>query len=285
MRELKILLIVIIFTGITYWGVEPLAHSVFHPHTPDADYTFKDVDGLNGVKGDASKGAEIATNCIGCHSIKSAGFEAPMSANDAAATYGVVPPDLSTAAKIYDHNYLAAFIKNPAVASKVAHKFDGVNKVHPMPGYDYLGNEAIADLIAYLGSIAPKDISAKAVFEDACSRCHSMKYAKISSTTQVDVVSKYMGSTPPDLSMMIRSRGDEYLHKFINDPQKLLHGTSMPRVGLTKESEEKVVEFMTQTGDSKKDERESLGPKVLMYLAILAVFAYLWKVKIWREVH
>ena len=44
MRELKILVVVVFFTGVLYWGVEPFAHSQMHPHVDAPDYTFNDVD-------------------------------------------------------------------------------------------------------------------------------------------------------------------------------------------------------------------------------------------------
>ena len=40
MRELKIFIIVVILTGVTYWGIEPYAHNVMHPHVGAADYDF-----------------------------------------------------------------------------------------------------------------------------------------------------------------------------------------------------------------------------------------------------
>ncbi len=52
--------------------------------------------------------------------------------------------------------------------------------------------------------------------------------------------------------MMIRSRGEQYLHDFINNTQKLLPGTAMPRVGLTEAAQAKVVSYIDQVGDSKK---------------------------------
>jgi ubiquinol-cytochrome c reductase cytochrome c1 subunit len=284
MKELKLLLVVVFFTLLTYVGVEPFAHSQMHPHVDDADYTFKDL-GESVGSGDATKGKDIVmTNCIACHGIEKDGFAAPMGNVDAAAAYGVVPPDLSSAGYLYDENYLAAFIKNPAKASKVSHKF-GDDKAHPMPNYDWMPAQDIADIVAYLKSIAPSTLTDKQVFEDACSRCHSMKYSGIASQTDLDSIKGYMGTTPPDLSMMIRSKGDDYLHKFINDPQKLLEGTSMPRVGLTEKSEAQVVTYMESVGDSKKAERESLGKAFLIYMVILSVFAYLWKKQIWRKVH
>ena len=59
----------------------------------------------------------------------------------------------------------------------------------------------------------------------------------------------------------------------------------MPRVGLTLESETQVIAYLTEVGDSKKEERESLGAPFLGYLVIFSIFAWLWKIKIWRQVH
>jgi len=290
MRELKILAVVAFFTGALYWGVEPYAHSVLHPHVEAPEYTFSDVDGLNGATGDATKGAElVAANCTACHSIEKAGFPPIMDNASAAASYGVVPPDLSTAGHIYDENFLAAFIKDPVKATKTEHKFvDG--KVHPMPAYGWMQPNEIADIVAYLKSIAPKTMSNQEVFADACQRCHSIKYGdfyggSMSAKTPTENIKSYMGIVPPDLSQYIRSRGEEYLHEFINNPQKHLEGTAMPRVGLTLESEKQVIEYMTEVGDSKKPQREALAGPFLGYLVIFAIFAWLWKAKIWREVH
>ena len=43
MRELKILAVVVALTLITYWGVEPFAHSQMHPHVAPADFNFSDL--------------------------------------------------------------------------------------------------------------------------------------------------------------------------------------------------------------------------------------------------
>ncbi|MEA3353572.1 MAG: c-type cytochrome [Campylobacterota bacterium] len=290
MRELKILAVLVFFTGALYWGVEPFAHSQMHPHVDAPDYTFKDADGLNGTQGDAAKGAELVSmNCIACHSIEKAGFPQTMDDESAAAAYGVVPPDLSTSGLIYNADFLAAFIKDPVTATKTTHAFvDG--KVHPMPAYGWMQPQEIADIVAYLQSIAPKSLSNKEVFKDACQRCHSIKYGdfyggSMAAKTPIENITSYMGKTPPDLSQHIRSRGDSWLHEFINDPQKHLQGTAMPRVGLTKAAEDQIVEYMTEVGDSSKPKREALAGPFLGYLVIFAIFAWLWKAKIWREVH
>ena len=290
MRELKILAVVVVFTLITYWGVEPFAHSQMHPHVEPADYEFKDVDGLNGLKGNAQNGAVLVqSNCTACHSIEKAGFPPVMDNATAAASYGVVPPDLSSSGLIYNADYLAAFIKNPAKAAKTEHKFqDGA--VHPMPGYDWMQPQEIADMVAYLQSIAPEKMTNKEVFTDACQRCHGIKYGdmqggSMAAFTPDENIKAYMGKYPPDLSQYIRSRGEGYLHTFINNPQKHLEGTAMPRVGLTEEAETQVIAYMEEVGDSSKKDREELGPKFLVYLVVFAIFAWLWKIKQWREVH
>ena len=290
MRELKIFAVVAFFTGALYWGVEPFAHTQLHPHVDAPDYTFKKVDGLNGVTGNAKDGADlVAANCTACHSIEKAGFPAIMDDVSAAASYGVVPPDLGTAGKIYDANFLAAFIKDPAKATQTTHKFED-GKMHPMPSYNWMQPQEIADMVAYLQSIAPSEMTNREVFADACQRCHSIKYGdfyggSMAAKTPAANIKSYMGTTPPDLSQYIRSRSKGYLHEFINEPGKHLDGTAMPRVGLTLDAENQVVTYMEEVGDSKKSEREALAGPFLGYLVIFAIFAWLWKAKIWREVH
>lgn len=342
MRELKILIILIIFTGVTYWGIEPYAHQAMHPHVADTNYDFgaqdaeqgelavknkkdalanaeasgdakkienakkeleqaeaslekyksfwADINAINFAKGDAKKGAEVFANagCAGCHGLSAAGMPDPLDVNASSEAYGVVPPDLSTAGYLYDEKFLAAVIKDPATALKLTHKF---NDEHPYPMPPFFGaggedpNAELADMVAYLKSIAPKTLSDAEVFRDACQRCHDMKYENVFMLTNSAKLAEYMGSNPPDLSMMIRSKGDDYLHKFINDTQKMLAGTAMPRVGLTKKAEDQAVAYMAKAGDEKKAERESLGIYIMIYFLIFGIFGWLWKRKVWSELH
>ena len=283
MKELKILTIVLFFTAITYWGVEPYAHSQMHPHVAPADFSFKDMDVLQ-VKGNAKNGkALVDANCIACHGIQSVGLEAPLSAEDAATAYGVVPPDLSHAGIIYDNNYLAGFLKDPVSASKLSHKFSDA-KPYAMPAYSFLSEQEIADIVMYLHTIVSDQVSNKTVFEEACGRCHSMKYDGVKAQTPPTLMKGYLGAEAPDLSMMIRSKKMEYLNTFINEPLKMVEGIAMPRVGLTQASQAQVVSYMESIGDRKKAEREDLGVKLIGFMAIFTLIAYLWKVKIWKEV-
>lgn len=341
MKELKIFIIIAFLAGVMYWGIEPYAHSVMHPHVNDVSYDFamedinqakfvleakkvalektkklgddkktasaqkeveeaqsildeytnfwNEIKSIDFAKGDAIRGKEAFENagCIGCHGVDAIQNPAPMDAETASEAYGVNPPDLSTAGLIYDEKFLAAVIKNPTMALKLSHKFND-EKPYPMPQFSGLGgdmNQELSDIVAYLKSIAPKQISDQKVFHDACQRCHDMKYEKDYVTSNRVNLANYLGSNPPDLSMMIRSKGDEYLHKFINDTQKMLPGTTMPRVGLTMQAENQVVEYMTKAGDDKKTQRENLGVNIMIYFFIFGLFAYLWKRKIWSELH
>jgi ubiquinol-cytochrome c reductase cytochrome c1 subunit len=313
MRELKILAVVVVFTLITYYLVEPFAHSQMHKHFESEGFKYKDLPALT-KKGDAKRGKDLvmgAGACTGCHGIKAAGLPAPMDPVTAAQSYGVNPPDLSNAGAVYDARFLAALIKNPAHALMVEHKFDPAKgKVHPMTSFYGAGgdiDQEIADMVAYLQSIAPskEKLTSEQAYELACGRCHANRYAgwtqigktpkfktkqdelkfKLKVADYQDALKNYMGKLPPDLSIYIRSRGKHYIETFVENPQNYLKGTAMPRVGVNEEGMEKVIEYLEDSGDYKRHERAELGPKVLLFLVIFALFAYLWKKEIWRELH
>lgn len=289
MREIKILAIIVAVVGVIYWGVEPLAHSVFHPAKTPADYTFADIkDAQITLKGHAEAGkALVEANCTGCHNTKTPESDLKVRNAD-----GVMGPDLDTMGYLYAPEFLTAFLKDPLKATLLSQKLKGREDVYQMSSIaGTLNDQEIADIVAYLQSIAPKEMNNREVFIDACSRCHDIKYDGINGLKGVKVATpsksiiEYLGAPAPDLSTMYRSRGEHYLTLFINDPQKMLHGASMPRLGLTQKAEQQVLTYMENISDSKKEERESLGIKLMIFCAIMAVLAYLWKCKIWREVH
>ncbi len=308
-KEIKILIVVVIFTLITYFGVEPFAHSQMHKHVEGEGFAYKDLPELK-AKGDPAKGKELvmgAGACTGCHGIKAAEMPAPMDASMAAASYGVNPPDLSIVGALMDEKFLAAVIKNPAHALKVEHKFSD-SKPYPMTSFAGAGgdlDQEVADMVAYLKSIAPKDVSPKEAYEMACGRCHAMRYDKWTQLGETpkfkykkdelayqvkvleyqDHLAKYMGKLPPDLSIIIRARSADFLETFVENPQAQLPGTAMPRVGLTAEGYEKVRQHLEDIGDPSKPARESLGWKVILYFVIFTILAYLWKQKVWSKLH
>jgi ubiquinol-cytochrome c reductase cytochrome c1 subunit len=313
MKELFILAVVTVFTLVTYYLVEPFAHHQMHKHVESEGFAYNDLPAIT-KKGDAARGGDLvmgAAACVGCHSIEVAGMPAPMDAVTAAASYGVNPPDLSNAGAIYDAKFLAELIKNPAHALMVEHKFDAnKGQMHPMVAFYGAGgdiDQEVADMVAYLQSIAIKkeELTPKIAFETACGRCHAVHYEKwtqigekptfkhekdslafdIKVLEYQDSLKAYMGKLPPDLSMYIRSRGEHYIKTFVEDPQAYLAGTAMPRVGVNAEAAEQVIEYLEDSGDTKRHEREEIGIKVMIYMFIFAIFAILWKKQVWRDLH
>ncbi len=305
-KEPLILAVVIFFSLVTYYLVEPYAHHVMHKHVDKENFEYKDIAAFAG-NGNAKNGKELVmNNCTGCHSINTLDVAAPMDAVTSAATYGVNPPDLSNAGIVYDAKYLAAFIADPAKAANVSHKFSDT-KPHPMPAYNWMEPAQIADMVAYLQSIAvsQEELTPAMAYQDACGRCHAVSYENwtqigtkpvfkhekdslafdIKVLEYQDSIKAYMGKLPPDLSMYIRSRSEQFLFTLVENPQNHLAGTAMPRVGVSAESAEKVIEHMRDAGDTKRAEREAVGKNVMFYIIIFAIFAILWKKQVWRDLH
>lgn len=375
MRELKIFFVVVVFTALVYWGVEPYAHSVMKPHVAPANFDlaaedmsfaksivaekeallseaqkennatqiesatnalnvakenlskiealWTEVEKIDFAKADAKKGKEFfESNCFACHGLKEDGIVANITDSS---VYGVVPPDLSSAALLYDEKFLAALILKPALALRVDHKFGDDFRMTPYNSETSgespdIVHQNIANVIAYLkeealkfeanadarfkkeletkyasleneqekNALMEKDMifsKERLIFTEACGRCHDMKYDNFLSLSAKKDLEGYLGSVPPDLSMMIRSRGGQYLNDFINNTQKLLPGTAMPRVGLNEASQIKVIAYMEKVGDSKKEERESLGIYIMIFFAILSIFAIAWKRSVWSKLH
>ncbi len=305
MKELKILGIVIFFSLFVYWGVEPYALSKMEQHVAPANFKFDDLKPIN-YKGNPKIGKSLTvTKCTGCHSIKVAKITASMPKNLAITAFGIIPPDLSDAGYLYNAKFLKHFILHPAHTFLTEKKF-GPTHLFPMPPYYGTSKnkkQEVSDIVAYLQSIAPKKLTGKEIFISSCERCHSMKYDKLTQLGKIpkfktktakltfelklskykDHLKKYLGVVPSDLSMIIRAKSHEYLVNFIDNPQKLIKNTSMPRVGLKKENVEKVIKYFGKIGDSKKTQRETLTPKIIGFLIILTLLAYLWKSKLWKD--
>ncbi|WP_027326834.1 c-type cytochrome [Helicobacter pametensis] len=289
MKEIKILALLAIIVGVIYWGVEPLAHSIFNPPKAPADYKYSDLKELQvSLTGDAKKGKTLVeNNCSACHNAKTP--ENELKARNAEMVMG---PDLDTMGYLYAPEFLTAFLKDPLKATMLHEKLKGKEDTYQMSSIaGSLDDQEIADIVAYFKSIAPQSMTDREVFIDACSRCHDIKYDGINGikgikvATPAPLVQSYLGAPAPDLSTMYRSKGEHYLSLFINDPQKMLPGASMPRLGLTQQAEDQVLAYMESIADSKKQERESLGIKLIIFSLIMAILAYLWKRKIWKDLH
>jgi ubiquinol-cytochrome c reductase cytochrome c1 subunit len=358
MKELKILGVVVFFTGLLYWGVEPFAHHEMHKKVDaqgneikkdfhnfvydgttegkanaravsDLEYkianetdatmkaslekklevakkvqaqkaTFwKEVGQIAQLKGNAKAGKAAFGSCTGCHN----GLGMNMG--------GVIPPDLDHSGAIYDKNYLIALLKDPAMASNVDHVYENT-MAHPMGSIKgTMSNQQIADIVAYMKADKAAEPTPREAFVEACARCHAMRYDKLTQIGDVpktksniqtghDIeamkfaqkvaeeqgkLAEYMGKLPPDLSMIIRARGDHFMETFIEDPQTQLPGTSMPRVGLNQEGYDKVHQYLTEVGDPSKPAREMAAPWVIGFFVIFSILAYLWKRHQWKDLH
>ncbi len=172
------------------------------------------------------------------------------------------------------------------------------------------------------------------LFMNYCSGCHSisfMRYNRIGKDLNIsdadveknlmfngekigdNVVSSlsdagavnWFGTTPPDLSLVSRSKGVDwiytYLHGFYKDESRIfgvnnhvLENASMPDV-LWKLKQERSTEefdqdvrditnFLDYVGEPAKLVRVDLGYKVLGFLFILFVLSYLLKKEYWKDV-
>jgi len=322
MKELKIFGIVVIFTLVLYWGVEPFAHGQMHKHveghglvydgTADIEEAAKDkkeakkafwadVKKIAALKGDAAAGEATFAMCAGCH------MEGAVNMG------GVTPPSLDHAGAIYDKNFLIALIKDPAMATNVDHKYPNGTMAHPMGSISSMvaAPQDIANVVAYMQAKKAGEVTPKEAFVEACGRCHANRYGKLTQlgevpktksniktgqdieamkyqqkvATEQAALADYLGTLPPDLSIIIRARGEHFLHTFIENPQSQLPGTAMPRTGLNKEGMEKVFAYLEETGDPSKPLREETGPKVLLFFVIFTALAFLWKKSMWKGHH
>ncbi len=185
------------------------------------------------------------------------------------------------------------------------------------------------------------------LFMNMCSGCHSLKYIRYSTMAKdigivdakgqileqvikdnlifnggkiTDTIQTAMnkaegeawfGIAPPDLSLVARSRGADwlytYLRSFYLDAKKPwgVNNTVFPDVAMPdvlfnlrsrlyaeKEGKEKfdgaildIVNFLQYAGEPIQQTRKQLGIWVLLFLAIFFVFAYLLKREYWKDVH
>lgn len=184
---------------------------------------------------------------------------------------------------------------------------------HPMGSISTMVTtpQDIANVVAYLKAKKAGEVTPKEAFTEACGRCHANRYGHLTQlgeipktksniktgqdidalkykekvATEQAALADYLGTLPPDLSIMIRARSEHFLHTFIENPQSQLPGTAMPRTGLNKEGMEKVLAYLEETGDPSKPLREETGPKVLLFFLVFTGLAFLWKKSMWKGHH
>ncbi len=171
-------------------------------------------------------------------------------------------------------------------------------------------------------------------FANYCQACHSIKYMRYNRIARdlgwtdeevvekmahglnkptdnvlvrgdQEAIAKVLGTTPPDLSLMARLKGTDYIYSFLlgyfeKDPKKgvwdnhYLPGTAMPNVledtyrFADEQAREQVARdltnFMEYVGEPIKLTRHALGWKVLLFLFVFFIIAWLLKKEYWRDV-
>jgi ubiquinol-cytochrome c reductase cytochrome c1 subunit len=115
----------------------------------------------------------------------------------------------------------------------------------------------------------------------------------------------WFGVPPPDLSVVSRSRGADwlytYLRTFYRDPKtshgwnnKVFHNAAMPHVLWKLQAEQSAVQydatvrdlvnFLVYVGEPSAQTRKSIGIVVLFVLGVLFVLAYAMKKAFWKDV-
>ena len=144
----------------------------------------------------------------------------------------------------------------------------------------------------------------------------------ITNTMPAKEAAKWFGSAPPDLTLEARLRSPDwiytYLRSFYTDPARPFgvnntvfkdvgmphvlqglqgvrtideHGNLSEATGGSMTAEEydtfarDLTNFLEYTGEPSKLEREAMGYKVIGFLFVFLIFAYLLKKEYWRDVH
>jgi ubiquinol-cytochrome c reductase cytochrome c1 subunit len=172
------------------------------------------------------------------------------------------------------------------------------------------------------------------LFMNYCSACHSIEFMRynrigkdlnisdadveknlmfnsdkignpITSSMSKEGAEKWFGTTPPDLSLVSRSKGVDwvytYLRSFYKDDSrpfgvnnKILVNASMPDVlwelkqnksaeGFDQDVRD-ITNFLDYVGEPAKLVRVDLGYKVLAFLFVLFILSYLLKKEYWKDV-
>ncbi len=97
------------------------------------------------------------------------------------------------------------------------------------------------------------------------------------------------GKIPPDLSTAYLARGAGYLYQFIMDPQKILPGTTMPKLffpEFDKEAEEKVAKIVAymrsvnEPSPGEKAKRTLMGVVTIGYFILMGILLWLYRKKL-----
>lgn len=170
------------------------------------------------------------------------------------------------------------------------------------------------------------------LFSNYCMACHSAKYMRYNRIardigwTDEEAIAKMshglnkpvdnvmtrmsdgvamdvLGTEPPDLSLMARLKGTDYIYTFLRAyhldengkwDNTVLKGTSMPNVleGFQRHASPEeyaqaardISNFLEYVGEPAKMQRHDLGWKVILFLLVLLLLTYLLKREYWKDI-
>ncbi len=170
------------------------------------------------------------------------------------------------------------------------------------------------------------------LFSNYCMACHSLQYMRynrvardlgwsddavvtkmahglntvtenVMTRMEDGVALEVLGTKVPDLSLMARLKGDDYIYTFLRSyhqneqgewDNKVLKGTAMPHVleGIERhatpdeyaQAARDITNFLAYAGEPSKLERLDLGWKVIAFLLVLLLLLYLLKKEYWRDI-
>ena len=121
-----------------------------------------------------------------------------------------------------------------------------------------------------------------------------------------DLAKKWFGTTPPDLTLEARFRGEDWLYSYLTTfyadesrpfgmNNKVFPDVGMPHVLADMEAElgeegfkaamADLTNFMVYIAEPVRAEREALGKLVLLFIAFLAIPVYFLNREYWKDVH
>lgn len=171
---------------------------------------------------------------------------------------GNTPPDLSMMIRAKGHTELAAFINNPQKVPLIDIQRAVINKL--------VKNKQDEEKAAL-----PTDLS------------EGDRKAKVKEINARDAA--YYGIVLPENSLKDSWQDADDYTNMAKDMGVMPQGKAMPRVGLTKDAETQVINYLETIGDSKKAQRDSLGLWIIAFFVLLSALAYMWKSKIWKDLH
>lgn len=179
-------------------------------------------------------------------------------------------------------------------------------------GCHSLKQSRYSDIARDLKILTPQGDIDKAAILKYLNHVSDNPYDSVTTSLDKSQAEQWLGKTPPDLSLVTRSRGPAWVAAFLkeftldeNRPwgvnNKIMPNTAMPHAlidvqGYNTKGElassdnpayqqavHDLVSFLSYVGEPRALEREIMGKYVLLFLALLALVSYLYYKAVWAS--